>query len=54
MKFYGYMLICQNAERVHGQRKVGNPCSSYWALTLERCGSYQLFAEFLCSRIARK
>jgi len=23
----GYMLICQNAERVHVQRKVGNPCS---------------------------
>jgi len=21
------MLICRNAERVHGQRKVGNPCS---------------------------
>jgi len=23
----GYMLICQNAEGVHGQRKVGNPCT---------------------------
>jgi len=21
------MLICQNAEGVHDQRKVGNPCS---------------------------
>jgi len=21
----GYMLICQNAEEVHGKRKVGNP-----------------------------
>jgi len=24
----GYMLICRNAERVHGQRKVGNPWST--------------------------
>ena len=23
----GYMLICRNAAGVHGQRKVGNPCS---------------------------
>jgi len=23
----GYMLICQNAEGVHGKQKVGNPCS---------------------------
>jgi len=23
--FLGYMLICQNAEGIHGQRKVGNP-----------------------------
>jgi len=23
----GYMLICRNAEGVHGKRKVGNPCS---------------------------
>jgi len=23
----GYMLVCQNAEREHGQRKVGNPYS---------------------------
>ena len=23
------MLVCQNAERVHGQRKVGNPCSKH-------------------------
>jgi len=22
-----YMLICRNAEGVHGKRKVGNPCS---------------------------
>ena len=22
------MLTCQNVEEVHGQRKVGNPCSS--------------------------
>jgi len=22
------MLICQNAEGVRGQRKVGNPCSN--------------------------
>jgi len=22
----GYMLIFRNAEGVHGQRKVGNPC----------------------------
>ena len=24
-KFWGYMLVCRNAEGVHGQRKVGNP-----------------------------
>ena len=24
----GYMLICRNAERVNGQRKVGKPCYS--------------------------
>jgi len=24
-KCYGYMLICRNAEEVHGQRKVENP-----------------------------
>jgi len=24
----GYTLICRNAEVVHGQRKVGNPCSN--------------------------
>jgi len=23
----GYILICVNAEGVHGKRKVGNPCS---------------------------
>jgi len=23
----GYMVTCRNAEGVHGQRKVGNPCS---------------------------
>jgi len=23
----GYILICRHAEGVHGQRKVGNPCS---------------------------
>jgi len=22
------MVICRNAERVHGKKKVGNPCSS--------------------------
>jgi len=26
-KKFGFMLICRNAEGVHGQRKVGNPCS---------------------------
>jgi len=26
-KFQGHMLICRNAEGVHGQTKVGNPCS---------------------------
>jgi len=25
----GYMLICWNAEGVHGQKKVGNPWSSW-------------------------
>jgi len=24
----GYMVLCGNAEGAHGQRKVGNPCSS--------------------------
>jgi len=24
------MLICRKAEGVHGQRKVGNPCTSQW------------------------
>ena len=24
-KFYRYMLICGNAEGVHGQKKFGNP-----------------------------
>jgi len=23
------VLICQNAEGVHGQKKVGNPCVRY-------------------------
>jgi len=27
-KFWGYLLICQNAEGVHGQRKVGKPCTA--------------------------
>jgi len=26
-KFWGYVSICRNAERVHDQRKVGNPWS---------------------------
>jgi len=26
------MLICRNAERVHGQLKVGNPCSRCYSL----------------------
>jgi len=26
----GYMLICVNAEGVHGKRKVGNPWSKEW------------------------
>jgi len=26
-RFSGYMLICQNAEGVHGKQKVGHPCS---------------------------
>ena len=25
----GYMLICRNAEGVHGNRKVGNPCARW-------------------------
>ena len=40
----GYMLICRNAEGVHGQRKVGNPWSMLtipklfmrWRITFER------------------
>ena len=27
-EFQGYMFIWRNAEGVHGQRKVGNPCSN--------------------------
>jgi len=26
--FWGYVLICRNAEGVHGHRKVGNPCAN--------------------------
>jgi len=25
------MFICRNAEGVHGQRKVGNPCSNVYS-----------------------
>jgi len=28
------MLICRNAEEVHGHRKVWNPCSRTWVLHL--------------------
>jgi len=28
------MLICWNAEGVHGQKKVGNPCSTLFLLQL--------------------
>jgi len=27
---YGYIFICQKAERVHGQKKIGKPCSRRW------------------------
>jgi len=29
----GYMLICQNADGVHGKRKVGNPCTNRMSLS---------------------
>ena len=32
----GYMFISQNAEGVHGQRKVGNPCSNLFQTELLR------------------
>jgi len=32
----GYMLIFRNAEGVHGQRKVGNPCSIAMNILCER------------------
>jgi len=28
------MLICRNAEGVHGQRNVGNPWPETWTLTV--------------------
>ena len=31
----GCMVICQNAEAVHGKQKVGNPCTKI--LNLECC-----------------
>ena len=36
-KFQGYMLICQNAEGVHGQRKIGNPWCSQKSLFSNHC-----------------
>ena len=37
----GYMLICRNAEGVHGKRKVGNPWSiSTLGEICSRCSSF--------------
>jgi len=40
------MLICQNAEGVHGKQKVGNPCSKDYGKP-SRAFNCSLFARFL-------
>jgi len=37
----GYMLICRNAEGVHGKRKVGNP----WARLIQQVAKVRYCCE---------
>jgi len=34
------MLICQNAEGVHGKKKVGNPGLDKLAIFIQRCCAF--------------
>ena len=52
-----YMLICQNAEGLHGQRKVGNPCARGLFNALEDSAltkffgfGFRFFCKWRCKR----
>jgi len=47
----GYILICQYAEGVHGQRKVENPCTRCWAFRWQRHSETTAISIF-CSKQA--
>jgi len=45
------MFICQNAEGVHGKRKVGNPCSSSWGIIARNVAGMVLWLLWALKRL---